>query len=157
MVWAAIQNREAFVMSLLFSCSGGEISLFWNVSGSFSMLIINALHSDNNENIQFLFWVLLWAHFNPPIGAWAEMILSGTHENIYAHKRKQFCFIDSNNVLYSGLYTQLFWESSFLCFLTVIGGYNIYLRMSIGGECRRKNFVWGTIEKEVLNVFHTVL
>ena len=42
----------------------------------------------NEKLIQFLFlainmfWALLRAHFNPPQGAQAKMILSGDHENI---------------------------------------------------------------------------
>ena len=40
-------------------------------------------------------------------------------------------------------------ELSFFCFLTVIGGYNIYVKMSISGECSRKDAVWETLEKEV--------
>ncbi|XP_015777830.1 PREDICTED: uncharacterized protein LOC107355763 [Acropora digitifera] len=35
----------------------------------------------------------------------------------------------------------------------IIGGYNIYVRMSISGECSRKHSIWGTLEKEFNRVF----
>ena len=46
---------------------------------------------------------------------------------------------------------QLFREPSFFCFLTVIGGYNIYVNMSnISGQCSRKDSLWETLQKEVM-------
>ena len=35
-------------------------------------------------------------------------------------------------------------------FFTVIGGKNIYLRLSVSGECDKKVSVWETLVKEVL-------
>ena len=51
---------------------------------------------------------------------------------------------------------QLFLEPSLFCFLAVIGGYNIYVRMNISGECSKKDSVWETLEKEVLCVCSTI-
>ncbi|XP_074634733.1 lachesin-like [Acropora palmata] len=38
----------------------------------------------------------------------------------------------------------------------IIGGYNIYVRMNISGECSKKDSVWETLEKEVLCVCSTI-
>ena len=51
---------------------------------------------------------------------------------------------------------QLFREPSFFCFLTVIGGYNIYVRMKISGQCSRKDSLWEPLQKEVLCMYSTV-
>ena len=40
----------------------------------------------------------------------------------------------------------------FFCFLTVIGGYRIYLRMGINEECDKKDSVWEALKKKVLYV-----
>ena len=40
--------------------------------------------------------------------------------------------------------------SSLFRLFTVIGGKNVYLRLSLAGECDRKDFVWMTLQKEVL-------
>ena len=37
------------------------------------------------------------------------------------------------------------------CFFTVIGGKNIYLRLSVRGECDKNVSVWETLVKEVLS------
>ena len=36
------------------------------------------------------------------------------------------------------------------CLFTVIGGKNVYLRLSVSGECGNKTSVWETLQKEVL-------
>lgn len=50
-----------------------------------------------------------------------------------------------------------FSENHYFLFLTVIGGYNIYMRMNISEECSRKYFVWEALEKQVLCVCVEVL
>ena len=35
-------------------------------------------------------------------------------------------------------------------FFTVIGGYNVYLRLSINGKCDNKGSVWKKLREEVL-------
>ena len=39
---------------------------------------------------------------------------------------------------------------SLFCLFTVIGGENVYLRLSVSEECGNKDSVWGTLKKEVL-------
>ena len=39
---------------------------------------------------------------------------------------------------------------SFLCLFTVIGGKNVYLRVSLTGECDSKDSLWEMLQKEVL-------
>ena len=39
---------------------------------------------------------------------------------------------------------------SLFCLFTVIGGKNIYLRLSVSEECDNKDFVWEMLQKEVL-------
>lgn len=37
----------------------------------------------------------------------------------------------------------------FFFFFTVIGGKNVYLRLSVNGECDNKASIWETLKKEV--------
>ena len=51
-----------------------------------------------------------------------------------------------------------FWACSFVklqmlslfCHFTVIGGKNVFLRLSLSGECENKDSVWKILQKEVL-------
>ena len=36
------------------------------------------------------------------------------------------------------------------CLVSVIGGENVYLRLSVSGECDNKDSVWKILQKEVL-------
>lgn len=36
------------------------------------------------------------------------------------------------------------------CSVPVIGGNDVYVRLSVSGECKDKDSVWGTLENEVL-------
>lgn len=36
------------------------------------------------------------------------------------------------------------------CLFTVIGGNNVYLRLSVSGKCDDKDFIWRKLQKEVL-------
>ena len=48
--------------------------------------------------------------------------------------------------LFQTMYSML----SLLCLFTVIGGENVYLSLSVSGECDDKDSVWKTLLKEVL-------
>ena len=39
---------------------------------------------------------------------------------------------------------------SLFCLFTVIGGKNVYLRLSVSGNCDNKDSVWEILQKEVL-------
>ena len=41
-------------------------------------------------------------------------------------------------------------DLAFLDFITVIGGYKIYLSTSTSGECESKDSVWETLQNEVI-------
>lgn len=42
-----------------------------------------------------------------------------------------------------------FLDVIFFCFLTVIGGYKIYLRLTVIGECDKKGSIWETLKNQV--------
>ena len=39
---------------------------------------------------------------------------------------------------------------SLFCLFTVIGGKNVYLRLSVSGNCDNKDSVWEILQEEVL-------
>ena len=38
----------------------------------------------------------------------------------------------------------------FFCSVSVIGGKNVYVRLSVSGECKDHDSVWETLENEVM-------
>ena len=120
----------------------------------FSFYVINAQHTVITIEIQFMFVAVntFWLHselVSTPAKQlelqWiSQLDPKGTVIITNAPKHELFSFVNS-----------LLWlqqDIKFFCFLTVIGGYNIYLRMGISGECDKKYSIWEALKKEVLYV-----
>ena len=47
-------------------------------------------------------------------------------------------------------------QMSLFCLFTVIGGKNVYLSLSVSGECDNKDSVWKILQKEVLHYYYNI-